>query len=460
MGLNPFLGCFPDKRLDARAHVLLEALSEHQSVTLSKIARNWAEQMSFYRFLDNDNVQVSALVKGLTGSISEKIEAKHYLVIADTTQFNYERRAEHIETGLGVIGDNESLGFFLHPSLVLEAKHGQCLGVSDVQRWVRLFDKQDKRERRYNQLPIEEKESYRWIKSLRQSRKVLARAAKLTFIADREGDIYELLCQSSDARTEVLVRSRDNRRIEGGKLFTELAQQPLGGTYTFKLRGDIRKKRTGRQVEIEVRYCKVSIKRPKTAGGKVAEMVMYAIEAKEKTPPAGEKPIHWRLLTSHEVSSYEFACLCIYWYSLRWYIEQLFRLLKQKGFNVESSYLEEGTSLIKLVILAMASALDVMRLLLAQRAEEDQPIEHVFSELEQHYLHELGPTLEGNTQKQKNPNASGTLGWAAWIIARLGGWKGYSSQGRAGPITYYEGLKRFRLTFDGWCIGKGFVYNA
>jgi hypothetical protein len=456
--MNPFQGTFPDKRLDARAHILLEALSAHQSVTLSKIARDWSEQMSFYRFLHNENVQVTALLEGLTSSLD--VESEHYLVIADTTQFNYEHRADHIESGLGVIGDNESLGFFLHPSLVLSAESGYCLGFSDVQTWVRSFEKQDKHERRYKRQPIEEKESYRWIESIEASRKVLAEATQLTFIADREGDIYELLCQSE--KSDLLIRSRDNRRIEGGKLFERLAQQPLAGTYKFMLRGDIRKRRIGREVDIEVRYCQVQIKRPvPLRDDRYSEVVtLYAIEAKEKQAPEGQKPVHWRLLTSHEVESFAFACQCIHWYSLRWYIEQLFRLLKQKGFDVESSYLEDGESLIKLVILAMASALDVMRLLLAQRGEKDQPIDHVFSKHEQQCLHELGPTLEGRTQKQKNPNLKGTLGWAAWIIARLGGWKGYRSQGRAGPITYYDGLKRFELTFEGWCLANGFVYNA
>ena len=462
MGANPFAGCFPDRRLDKRAHILMEALTVHQNVRLSKIASNWSEQMSFYRFLHNNQVSPAAISEGLTCPLVKR--SGHYLVIADTTQFNYEHRSAHIESGLGVIGDNESLGFFLHPTLVVEAATGHCLGLSDIQQWTRSFDKKDKNERKYTRLPIEEKESNRWIISMEKSRTVVGPNNELTFIADREGDIYELLCQSQQPNNQVLIRSRDNRRIEEtpGKLYAALSEQALAGSYRFMLRGDIRKKRIGREVEIEVRYCRVTIKRPRTAGKEAypEQIALYGIEAKEKHPPSGQKPVHWRLLTSHTISSFEQACLCIYWYSLRWYIEQLFRLMKHKGFNVESSLLENGESLIKLVLLSMGSALDVMRLLLAERSEEEQAIGHVFSKEEQVYLNELGPTLEGRTQKQKNPHEAGSLGWAAWIIARLGGWKGYTSQGRAGPITYHDGLKRFRLTFEGWCIAKGFVYNA
>lgn len=457
--MNPFVGCFADKRLAARAHVLLEALTKHQTVTLSKISKDWAEQMSFYRFLHNDRVSLTRLIEGVGHSLSERIEGRHYLVLADTTQLNYERQTGVVE-GLGLIGDNRSRGFFLHPSLVVDAADGICVGVSDVQTWVRSVDKKDKVARGYKRLPIEEKESYRWIKSLEQSHLALAKASAMTFIADREGDMYELFAKHEPGVVDVLLRSRDNRRIEGGKLFEYLSAQSLLGTYRFNLRGDLRKSRQGREVELEVRCGPVSILEPATKGVAGNQVAMYAIEARETNPPGGEKPILWRLLTSHVVESIAQARQCIYWYSQRWYIEQLFRLLKQKGFEVESSQIESGESLMKLVVFALVSALDVMRLLLTRHPDENQPIGHLFTAQQQQFLKELGPTLEGKTEKQSNPHPGGTLRWAAWIIARLGSWKGYTSQGRAGPITYHDGLKRFHLLFEGWCMAKENVYNA
>ena len=106
----------------------------------------------------------------------------------------------------------------------------------------------------------------------------------------------------------------------------------------------------------------------------------------------------------------------------------------------------------RLAYLVLGAALDVLRLLLAERGEGRQPREHVFGAAERACLEALGRGLEGGTAKQQNPHAAGTLGWAGWIAARLGGWKGYRSQRRAGPIVYHRGLTRFRSLFDGWAL--------
>jgi hypothetical protein len=384
--MNPFVGCFPDKRLAARAQVFLEALTKHQTVTLSRISKDWAEQMSFYRLLHNARVSLTRLIEWVRHTLIDRIEGRHYLVLTDTTQLNYDRPGEQVE-GLGLIGDNRSWGFFLHPSLVVDAADGVCVGVSDVQMWVRSVDKKDKVARGYKRLPVEEKESYRWIKSLEQSRSALAKGSAMTFIADRESDMYELFAKHERGVVDVLLRSRDNRRIEGGKLFEYVSAQPLLGTHRFTLRGDLRKSRQGREVELEVRSGPVSILEPKGMAGN--QVALYAIEAKETNPPEGEKPIHWRLLTSHVVESIAQARQCITWYSQRWYIEQLFRLMKQKGFEVESSQIESGESLMKLVVFALVSALDVMRLLLTRHPDENQPIGHLFTAQQQRFLKEL-----------------------------------------------------------------------
>ena len=56
------------------------------------------------------------------------------------------------------------------------------------------------------------------------------------------------------------------------------------------------------------------------------------------------------------------------------------------------------------------------------------------------------------TEKQKNPHQAGMLSWAAWVIARLGGWKGYQSESPPGPITINDGWKRFKSIYEGWTL--------
>ncbi|MBC7882376.1 MAG: hypothetical protein H7Y37_13715 [Anaerolineae bacterium] len=38
-----------------------------------------------------------------------------------------------------------------------------------------------------------------------------------------------------------------------------------------------------------------------------SDLKLYAVEAKEVNPPAGQSPIHWRLMTTHPVITFEQA---------------------------------------------------------------------------------------------------------------------------------------------------------
>ena len=451
-----------DARLARRAAWLCQALALHRCVQISKLASDWAEQMAYYRLLDNDRFSPDQIIKALTAHAASLTRSKHAFVIQDTTQFNLERHKRHIEpeSGLGVIGDNESLGFFLHASLVVDAATEEATGFSHVKLWSRSATAPDKHARAYKDQPVEQKESYRWIEAAHFSHALLGQVERVTFMADGENDAYDFFARVLPS-ADVLGRARDDRRITEapGKLYAFLSGQPLSGSYELALRGDLSRGRKGRVAVIEVRYGRVELRRP--AGVKdVPETVrLYAVEARESGVPPGEKAVHWRLLTSHEVASFEQAREVIGWYRLRWHIEQVFRLLKRQGLDVESSALESGQALMKLTLLALSSALDVMRLLLAREGLAEQPIGHVFSEAEVSCLEQVGPTLEGRTEKQRNPHRKRSLAWAAWIIARLGGWKGLASQGKPGPITFHDGLERFRDMYSGWRIYHD-VYNT
>jgi hypothetical protein len=68
-------------------------------------------------------------------------------------------------------------------------------------------------------------------------------------------------------------------------------------------------------------------------------------------------------------------------------------------------------------------------------------------------------TLEGRTQELKNPHPKETLAWLSWIVARLGGWSGYTSRGYKppGPKTIARGLTRFDAIIQGWQLRSGDV---
>lgn len=460
----------PDARLAARAQALQEAMSRQQSACVRRVAKDRAEEIAFGRFLRNKRVEESALIRGLCGHARAAVqvlpEGTHLLEIQDSTQFNLEARRGRRKpnSGLGVIGDGKSAGFFLHPTLLVTADGGHALGFSDVALWSRPADKPDKKERKYKRLPLEEKESLRWVQSAKDSRERLGTGFRLTVVTDCEGDAYPLFARQAEMKVDLLVRlCRDRKILESHELlFSYLARQPVLGVDEVEVRGDVRKRRSSRRARLEYRVAQVTLARPRTWPQEAPQSgKLWAIEVREvaDTVPAGEEPIHWRLLTTHSVERFEDACQVVAWYRERWHIEQIFRLLKSDGLDLEDSELESGHALRRLSVLALGAALDVMRLLRAERGENEQPLEQVFDPVQQQCLEALLPRVEGRTQALQNPHPPRTLGWAAWIIARLGGWSGYRSQRPAGPLVYRRGLNRFALLCEGFSLRPYDVYT-
>ncbi|MBB6129512.1 transposase, partial [Mucilaginibacter lappiensis] len=176
---------------------------------------------------------------------------------------------------------------------------------------------------------------------------------------------------------------------------------------------------------------------------------VYVVEAIEQNRQQG---IRWRILTTHEVTSAEQALQIIGWYKERWHIEQIHRLLKTEGFKIERSQLEQGWAIRKLTLLAMMASLRILQMMLAYLDDNEQSIDEVFDKKEQDCLQMIGKKMDGTTEKLRNPAKVNTLKWATWIIARMGGWKGYISQRKPGPIVLQKGLAKFYNVYEGWLL--------
>ena len=453
----------PDVRLARRADALQRAMAQTQSACVLQASRTRAEQVAFYRMLGNPRVAETHLIEGLCAhaqiALSGLPADVHLLAIQDTTQFNFESRRGRRKpnSGLGVIGDDRSEGFFLHPTLLVTAAGGYALGFSDIRLWSRAPERPRKEDRDYKALPLEQKESLRWSDSLARSRAALGAQVRLTGIADREADLYPLFARSQEEGNGLIVRVCRDRKILGSRepLFAHLAQQPLLGAEEIKVRADVRKRRSERTARLEYRAVPVQLPRPRNWPREAPQSgALWAVEAREaaETVPPKEEPIHWRLLTTHAIESLAQAKQIVAWYRERWHIEQVFRLLKHAGLDLEDSELESGHALRRLSVLALGAALDVLRLLRAERGESEQPMEQVFTPLQQQCLQAAARRVEGQTTALRNPHPPHTLAWAAWVIARLGGWSGYRSQRPAGPITYERGLTRFVHMCEGFAL--------
>lgn len=392
------------------------------------------------------------LIEHATSKVETLVDGQHVLAIQDTTELNYQAHAGRTQ-GLGTVGNGTDAGLFLHPMLTLNAEDGSCLGLSAIHPWLRHEGAADN----YPSIPIEEKESYRWLSVAEAAKKRLTKASMITIIADRESDIYEEWARIPDEKTHLLTRVCHDRRInQEVKLYAYTDNLPVEETFALELPARPGK-RQARTATMAVRFSRILIKRPQKTGKEYpSQLELSVVDVRETTPelPKNESPVHWRLLTTHSISNTAQAREIIEWYRQRWQIEQLFRTLKKQGLNIESSQLETAEGLIKLSILALQAAVKSLQLTLSRNGTNKRLASDVFDDEQISVLKALQSKLEGKTAKQKNPHTQGQLSWAAWIIARLGGWKGYKSESPPGPITMIRGLNEFDAMLRGWKLAN------
>lgn len=438
-------------------------LEEHQTSIINRSASLLKDKIGGYRFINNKRIGSKMLNESLYEQCSQNSKNLHLVCLQDTTEYNYQHHIGRLqENTLGIVGNNHDNGFFAHLMLSFDAHSCLPLGISYARLWGRDKNKKDKHQRNYHQLPIEEKESYRWIEAAEQSKERMGLSRHITFVSDRESDIYQLWSRIPDKKTDLIIRARTDRRLYDQPITVNklLEQLPSCGQYTIDLKTDKRKNRNKGMATLDVKYSAIKIKKPGSVKGDNANdrpyVNMYVVQAKQQanTLKEGEAPICWALFTTHKIESFEQASQIIQWYSFRWQIEQFFRITKKKGIDIESSQLETGEGLMKLAIMGFAVSLKILQLSLARNGTPNDKAVKYFTPQQVIMLELLIPQLEGSTKKQQNPFEEYTLSWASWIIARLGGYSGYKSQSPPGPITYKWGLDRFNNMVKGFILMK------
>ncbi|QOW11503.1 IS4 family transposase [Kaistella flava (ex Peng et al. 2021)] len=446
----------PDVRIQKRIEFSMNKMLTLGSSIVNRLSSLHTEKIGFYRMLSNTRFSHDDLLEGSFKLCLSNMDTDHVLAIQDTTEFNYGGLKSKLgpdDPDIGPTGSSKIAGFFCHPMLIVNPILNSLIGFSSVQIYNRTWGQPDKKERKYNQIDIEEKESYRWIKSSIETKELLPENVKVTIIGDRENDIYEDFDRVPDERTNLLIRSRCDRNIVGEhkKLYNLLDNTIVAGSVEVEITGQ--KNRKKRTALIDVKFTKAKICAPTRLNVSQKNIEIYVIEATENpsTIPTNEVGISWKLLTTHKIENLEKAIECINWYKKRWLIEELFRVIKTKGFEIESSQLGDGFKLKKLLAMTLEVALQVMRLKLSLN-EVNQKQDNLFNSNEIKFLEKVNRKIEGQTQKQKNPYNEQTLAWITWIIARIGGWTGYKSQGPPGYITIKNGLDRYHQQYEGFLM--------
>jgi hypothetical protein len=362
-----------------------------------------------------------------------QVAGRHVLAIQDTSALRV---------------DEKGLGLSFHPVIAVDANHGTVLGLVDN---VFLSRKGGERATR-KERNFTEKDSRRWLDGAeRASALADAGAACVTVVEDREGDIYECFA-FKPANVEKLVRAGQDRALaDGTLLFSKADAWDEAGRMGVELPAAPGRK--ARTAELSIKFGAIEINRPasrKASDNLPKAVAITLVIGQEINPPEAEEAATWFLLTTHRVTDIADARRIIGFYRLRWTIEQLFRTMKTKGFDVEALRQEQDGPLENLVTAILIAAIRVMQLVSERDGKTKRLLSDVLDPDDQPTLERVCRSLEGKTAKQKNPHALGSLAYAAWVFARLGGWTGY--YGKPGPIVMLRGLTQFHAIKHGWTI--------
>lgn len=464
---------FGDKRLDKTYKNCLAQMESSCSAVVHNSTKNRNERDRAYNFYANPKVTLELLNEQLYKKCLANCQDKSVLIIQDTTEINYQSKAKRISNkkGLGVVGNDKDLGYFMHLSVVVSAEpssKNELLGVIDNFTWSREKDRKKCNELKRDQQDFKEKEKARWLEEALKSKERLGEGVSAIVVQDREGDIYESMLGLADAGLNFIIRSKHNRVCLGDEkglkindllslsqkqiVYKELA---IKGSNTHKKR----------KAKLKITYETVEIKRPNRTclrgldkSMRVTVIKVEEVLAEGDKLKSGENKICWKLLTNCEINSLKDVLVCVERYAKRWLIEELFKTLKSNSLNIEKASLESGEALLKLGSMALDIAQKVLRLKESGINNPEQSADEMFTETELQCLETVVTKYTAvSAPSSQNPYPKRSMGWAYWLIGRLGKWDGYMGPKktlRPGTRTLSSGFLYFYALYEGFLIAK------
>jgi hypothetical protein len=394
-------------------------------VRVRRLGGDRAGEIRFSRFLRNPAVTIGEMVATAFRRTEAACAGRDVLAVQDTTSTR---------------GSAGGQGSFLHAMIAVDAASGAVLGALDAQFLERTEGGRASRLQR----GFEDRQSSRWLEATRRAGD-LRGAARVTVVADREADMFELFAHRP-AHVDLVVRALHDRALAGGgKMAATIAAGPRLGQAALDLAA--RPGVPARTARLSIRFGRLKLRPPNERRASCpAPVPMTCVDLCEETPPEGATPVHWRLLTTRDVAGVADALDVAARYAKRWKIEEIFRTMKRKGFDIEALRIAEEAPRNRLVLACLIAATVVLQM----TAERDgavegralRPLTDAFDPEDQPFLEAVSRNLEGRTERQKNPHPRGSLAFATWVCARLGGWTGY--YGKPGPIVILSGWTEFQ----------------
>lgn len=440
-------GCeLGDARLNRRLGMILSSMGERPGQSLPTAFQDWANTKAAYRFFSNEKVSEDKILSGHFAASSLRVQATDgpILVLQDTTEFSFKRSApEKIgytklscgrKTKEGRHMQHTICGMLMHVSLAI-TPDGLPLGLTAAKFWSReRFRATTALKRKINptRVPIEQKESVRWLENMRASTELIGAPERCIHIGDRESDIYELFCVAQEIGTRFLVRSCVDRLAVDGR--TTIAQVMEGvepsGTHIVRFRDT-----SGQQQEacLSVKFATMTVCPPIGKQRDYDSHTLQIIHAQEVNPPDHRAPLVWKLITNLEVNSFADAVHKLEWYSRRWCIETFFKTLKS-GCRIEDIRLTTADRLANCIALACVTAWRISWLTWLKRIEPVGSPASVFTHIEMMLLNRSSPPPRGDQTYDIN--------FYITAVARLGGYLARRNDPPPGTIILWRGFSR------------------
>ena len=451
---------FKDARLGKRFRELLIRMGSGIGESIPLACQDWANTKAAYRFFANERVCEGDILSGHFDATRSRFEAVSgpVLLLQDTTELTYQRaRPELVGITKSINSGKDKKGRFRHHTLCGILMHsslavtteGLPLGLAAVKFWTRKKFKGTaalKKKINPTRVPIEKKESVRWLDNLRQSIDLLGKPARCIHVGDRESDIFELYCMTRDLGTHFIVRTQTDRLAgDGGHTVSEeMDEVAIKGLHHVEVRDE---KGDPISVTLEIRTKRIHVLPPIGKQNRYPALDLTVIHATERGAPKGRKPIDWKLMSDLPARTRSEAVEKINWYAMRWKIEVFHKILKS-GCRAEDSKLRTADRLANLMAVFCILSWRVFWLTMLNRTAPNAAPSMALASTEIELLDRL---IADAGNRRCRP---GTLPYYLIKLARLGGYLARASDPPPGNMVIWRGLSRLTDIEIGLEIGR------
>jgi hypothetical protein len=439
-----------DERLNKRSKRIIEALAANPEASINSACEGWSETLAAYRFFDNQAITPEQILQPHREATQRRMrEQPVVLIVQDTTELDY---TQHPPEDARCLNGEHRFGLYEHVCLAVTPDK-LCLGVVGTEFFDRAAESLGNTLARRT-LPIEQKESFRWLKGFRQACRLAAECpnTRIVSVADREADIYDIFVEAQQQpgpRAEYLIRAQEDRSTpqrnpEAGpmayrKVRDEVRRSKLHLTRTLELCQT--PTRAARQAQLEIRAIAVRVK-PPHARAALPSVAYHVVLVEEVGGPGDGSDVCWLLITTLPIATAEDIRRIIDYYVARWTVEIFFRTLKT-GCRVEEIQLETTGRLKRCLAFYKIIAWRVLYLTYLNRSCPQLPCTAVFDESE-------WKSVWCVVTKKPLPKKPPPLSKFMQMLTQLGGYNNRSTELPPGPQPLWVGLRRMTDFATAW----------